>query len=171
MSGTILRGRAWVFGDNVDTDIITPADTISFGPGDAEAHRILIENAFRAVRPRFLEQVRPGDMLVAGRNFGLGSHCEPANRVLQLLGFSVVMAESSARLFFRNAVAIGRHTLQVPGVAALVREGDELEVDLADGPAQPDGGRGDHLRTLQPARGRDHRAGRDHRGPETTSGR
>lgn len=133
MSNQILRGRAWVFGDNVDTDIITPADTISFGLGDAEEHRILVENAFRAVRPRFFEQVRPGDMLVAGRNFGLGSHREPANRVLQLLGFSVVMAESIARLFFRNAVAIGQHTLQVPGVTSLVREGDELEVDLAGG--------------------------------------
>lgn len=130
MSARVFRGRAWVFGDNVDTDVITPADTTSFGLDDPEEHRILVENAFRAVRKNFHEQVMPGDILVAGRNFGLGSHREPANRALQLLGFSVVIAESIARLFFRNAVAIGQHTLQVPGVTQMVREGDELEVDL-----------------------------------------
>jgi len=133
LSNQVYRGRAWVFGDNVDTDVITPADTTSFGLDDAEEHRILVENAFRAVRERFHEQVRPGDILVAGRNFGLGSHREPANRALQMLGFSVVIAESIARLFFRNAVAVGQHTLQVPGITQLVREGDELEVDLAAG--------------------------------------
>jgi len=133
VSNQVYRGRAWVFGDNVDTDVITPADTTSFGLDDAEEHRILVENAFRAVRERFHTQVRPGDILVAGRNFGLGSHREPANRALQLLGFSVVIAESIARLFFRNAVALGQHTLQVPGITQMVREGDELEVDLAAG--------------------------------------
>jgi 3-isopropylmalate/(R)-2-methylmalate dehydratase small subunit len=132
-SNQIYRGRAWVFGDNIDTDVITPADTTSFGLGDEEEHQILKENAFRAVRERFYEQVRPGDILIAGKNFGLGSHREPANRALQMLGFSVVIAESVARLFFRNAVAIGQHTLQVPGITGLVREGDELEVDLALG--------------------------------------
>jgi 3-isopropylmalate/(R)-2-methylmalate dehydratase small subunit len=130
LSVHLYRGRAWVFGDNVDTDIITPADTTSFGLDDEDEHRILVENAFRAVRERFHTQVRPGDILVAGRNFGLGSHREPANRALQMLGFSVVIAESIARLFFRNAVAIGQHTLQVSGITKMVREGDELEVDL-----------------------------------------
>ena len=133
MSNQVYRGRAWVFGDNIDTDVITPADTTSFGLDDEEEHRILKENAFRAVREHFYTQVRPGDILVAGRNFGLGSHREPANRALQMLGFSVVIAESVARLFFRNAVALGQHVLQVPGITRLAREGDELEVDLAAG--------------------------------------
>jgi 3-isopropylmalate dehydratase small subunit len=133
LSNRIYRGRVWLFGDNIDTDVITPADTTSFGLDDPEEHRILVENAFRAVRERFHTQVQPGDILVAGRNFGLGSHREPANRALQMLGFSVVIAESIARLFFRNAVAIGQHTLQVPGITQLVREGDELEVDLSSG--------------------------------------
>jgi len=130
VSGPVFRGRAWVFGDNVDTDVITPADTTSFGLDDAAEHRILVENAFRAVRERFHTQVRPGDILVAGHNFGLGSHREPANRALKMLGFSVVVAESIARLVFRNSVAIGQHALQVPGITTMVREGDELEIDL-----------------------------------------
>ena len=125
-----LRGRVWKFGDNIDTDIITPGDTISFGLGDSAEIKMLVENAFRAVRPQFYKQVKQGDILVAGRNFGLGSHREPANTALANLGFSAVIAESVARLFFRNSMAIGFHCLQVPGISALVEEGDILEIDF-----------------------------------------
>lgn len=125
-----LRGRVWKFGDNIDTDIITPGDTISFGLGDSVEVKMLVENAFRAVRPQFYKQVKKGDILVAGRNFGLGSHREPANNALVNLGFSAVIADSIARLFFRNSMAIGFHTLQVPGISALVEEGDILEIDF-----------------------------------------
>lgn len=126
----VLRGKVWKFGDNIDTDIIAPADTISFGLGDADELRIVKENAFRAVRTKLFEQVRPGDILVAGRNFGLGSHREPANKALVSLGFSAVLAESVARLFFRNSVAIGFHTFQVAGIMDFVDEGETLEIDL-----------------------------------------
>ena len=126
----ILKGRVWKFGDNIDTDIIAPGDTISFGLGDAAEQRNVLENAFREVRPRFHELVQPGDILVAGRNFGLGSHREPANKALVSLGFSAVIAESVARLFFRNSVAIGFHAFQVPGITAFVDEGETLEVDM-----------------------------------------
>jgi 3-isopropylmalate/(R)-2-methylmalate dehydratase small subunit len=126
----IIRGRVWKFGDNIDTDIITPADTISFGLGDAAEQRNVMENAFRAVRPGFYKVVKPGDILVAGRNFGLGSHREPANKALASLGISAVIAESIARLFFRNAVAIGSHSFQVPGITKFVDEGEELEIDM-----------------------------------------
>lgn len=130
-SSTVFTGRVWKFGDNIDTDIIAPPDTISFGLGDAEEHRIVRENAFRAVRPGFFKQVKPGDILVAGRNFGLGSHREPANMALVTLGFAAVIAESIARLFFRNSVAIGFHALELPGITQMVEEGDELEIDMA----------------------------------------
>jgi len=130
MTTRILKGRVWKFGDNIDTDIIAPGDTISFGLGDAAEHRNVLENAFRDVRPRFYEQVRPGDILVAGRNFGLGSHREPANKVLVSLGFSAVIAESIARLFFRNSVAIGFHAFQVPGIVDFAEEGEVLEIDM-----------------------------------------
>ncbi|MFA5027527.1 MAG: 3-isopropylmalate dehydratase small subunit [Candidatus Methylomirabilota bacterium] len=126
----VFTGRVWKFGDNIDTDQITPADTTSFGLGDAEERRILRENAFRSLRPAFHTQVRPGDILVAGQNFGLGSHREPANTALVSLGFVAVIAESVARLFFRNSVAIGFHALEVPGITRMVEEGDELRVDM-----------------------------------------
>ena len=127
---TVFTGRVWKFEDNIDTDLITPADTTSFGLGDEEERRILRENAFRSIRPAFHTQVRPGDILVAGKNFGLGSHREPANTALVSLGFVAVIAESVARLFFRNSVAIGFHALQVPGITGMVEEGDELQVDM-----------------------------------------
>lgn len=124
-----IRGRAWVFGDNIDTDIIAPGELISFGLGDAAEENEIRKNAFRAVRPGLYKDVKVGDVLIAGRNFGLGSHREPANKALYSLGFRAVIAESMARLFFRNAVAIGFHVFQVPNIRELVREGDELEID------------------------------------------
>jgi 3-isopropylmalate/(R)-2-methylmalate dehydratase small subunit len=127
-----IKGRVWKFGDNIDTDIIAPADTISFGLGDEQELKLVKENAFRTVREKLFEKVQPGDILVAGKNFGLGSHREPANKALVSLGFSAVLADSVARLFFRNSVAIGFPTFQVPGITGLVEEGDELEIDLVN---------------------------------------
>lgn len=127
---SIIRGRAWVFGHNVDTDIIAPGDTISFGLGDAAEEDNVRRNAFRTVRPGLYKEIREGDILVAGRNFGLGSHREPANKALVSLGFRAVIAESIARLFFRNSVAIGFHVFQVPSILSFVTEGDELEIDI-----------------------------------------
>jgi 3-isopropylmalate/(R)-2-methylmalate dehydratase small subunit len=125
-----IDGRAFVFGDNIDTDIIAPGNTISFGLGDAVEEDDVKRHAFQAVRPGLHEQVREGDILVAGRNFGLGSHREPANKALYTLGFRAVVAESVARLFFRNAVAIGFYVFEVPGIQQLVNDGDELTIDL-----------------------------------------
>lgn len=125
-----IDGRAFVFGDNIDTDIIAPGNTISFGLGDALEEDDVKRHAFQAVRPDLYKEVREGDILVAGRNFGLGSHREPANKALQTLGFRAVIAESIARLFFRNAVAIGFHVFQVPGILQMVGDGDELTIDL-----------------------------------------
>ena len=127
---SVIRGRTFVFGDNIDTDIIAPGNTISFGLGDALEEEDVRKNAFKALRPGFHKEVKAGDILVAGRNFGLGSHREPANKALVSLGFRAVIAESVARLFFRNAVAIGFHVFQVPGITAFVAEGEELEIDI-----------------------------------------
>jgi len=125
-----IEGRAFVFGDNIDTDIIAPGNTISFGLGDAFEEDDVKRHAFQAVRPDLYKQVREGDILIAGRNFGLGSHREPANKALHTLGFRAVIAESVARLFFRNAVAIGFHVFQVPGILQMVEDGDEMTIDL-----------------------------------------
>jgi len=126
----IIVGRVWKFGDNVDTDIITPADTTSFGMADAQEWKMVAENSFRAVRREFHKSVRPGDILVAGRNFGLGSHREQANIVLRHLGFAAVVAESVARIYFRNSIATGMPIFAVPGIVRLVEEGDEMEIDM-----------------------------------------
>jgi 3-isopropylmalate dehydratase small subunit len=126
----LLVGRVWKFGDNVDTDIITPADTTSFGMSDAQEWKMVVENAFRTVRREFHKSVQPGDILVAGRNFGLGSHREQANIVLRHLGFAAVVAESVARIYFRNSIATGMPIFAVRGITGLVEEGDELEIDM-----------------------------------------
>ena len=126
----IIVGRVWKFGDNIDTDIITPADTTSFGLADAEEWKLVAENSFRAVRREFYKSVKPGDILVAGRNFGLGSHREQANTVLRHLGFAAVVAESVARLYFRNSIATGMPIFPLPGIVSLVEEGDELEINM-----------------------------------------
>ena len=126
-----IRGRAWVFGDNIDTDIIAPGELISFGLGDAAEEDVIRKNAFRAVRPGLYKEVKVGDVLIAGRNFGLGSHREPANKALYTLGFRAVVAESMARLFFRNAVAIGIAAIVVAAAskseARRARTSNEIE--------------------------------------------
>jgi 3-isopropylmalate/(R)-2-methylmalate dehydratase small subunit len=126
-----IEGRAFVFGNNIDTDIIAPGNTISFGLGDAHEEDDVKRHAFQAVRKDLYKSVKVGDILVAGRNFGLGSHREPANKALVTLGFRAVIAESIARLFFRNSVAIGFHVFQVPGILDMVSDGDELVIDLS----------------------------------------
>jgi 3-isopropylmalate/(R)-2-methylmalate dehydratase small subunit len=130
MRNSIIRGRSFMFGDNIDTDIIAPGDTSSFGLGDSSEIGDVKRNEFAALRPDFYTMVRPGDILVAGRNFGLGSHREPANRALVTPGFQAVIAESIARLFFRNAVAIGFYVFEVPGILGFVSEGEQLGIDL-----------------------------------------
>lgn len=128
-----LVGRAILVGDNVDTDVIAPAEYLLAAEASAEGMETLKRHAFQAVFPDFHEAVRPGDILVAGKNFGLGSHREGANLVLKALGIQAVVAESIARIFFRNAIAIGMPAVALPGVTEAVVPGDELELDLAAG--------------------------------------
>ena len=126
----IIQGRAWKFGDKIDTDIITPVDTTTFGLADPEEVRMVVHNAFRPIKPDFHKMVKKGDILVAGRNFGFGSHREQANTVLAHLGFSALVAESIARIYFRNSIAIGFVAFEVPGITKIVQEGDELQIDM-----------------------------------------
>jgi 3-isopropylmalate/(R)-2-methylmalate dehydratase small subunit len=120
-----LKGRAWVFGDNVDTDQIIPAE-----------HLVTMENAelarhaFSKVRPEFAGKVSEGDIIVAKRNFGCGSSREHAPRALMGAGVSCVVAESFARIFFRNSINIGFPVIEC-GIEA--DDGDEISVDLGKG--------------------------------------
>lgn len=119
--------RAWKFTDNVNTDEIIPGRyNITIVPSE------LAENVFCEVRPDFAPGVRPGDVLVAGKNFGCGSSREHAPIAIKGTGVQCIVAESYARIFFRNAVNIGLPILICPDADA-VDDGAELEVDLASG--------------------------------------
>lgn len=120
-----IRGKAWVFGDNVDTDQIIPAEyLVTMDRAELATH------AFAKARPDFAGSVAAGDIIVAGRNFGCGSSREHAPRALQGAGVSCVVAKSFARIFFRNAINIG---LPVVEADTVVSEGDEVRVDLESG--------------------------------------
>lgn len=122
---TSLKGHAWVFGDNVDTDQIIPAEYLV-----TMDKRELAGHAFEKARPEFAKNVKTGDIVVAGRNFGCGSSREHAPRALIGAGVSCVVAESFARIFFRNAINIG-----LPVIEAKIdaKNGDLIVVDLSKG--------------------------------------
>jgi 3-isopropylmalate/(R)-2-methylmalate dehydratase small subunit len=119
------RGRVWKFGDDVDTDRLAPYDTMPL-PWPERRPSVLRE------RPELAADCQPGDILVAGRNFGCGSSREPAVDNLGLLGLSCVLATSFARIYFRNAVATGFPNLVCPGIADACDDGDVLEVRIRD---------------------------------------
>lgn len=119
--------RAWKFKDNVNTDEIIPGRyNITIVPSE------LAENVFCELRPDFAPGVRPGDVVVAGKNFGCGSSREHAPIAIKGTGAKCIIAESYARIFFRNAVNIGLPILTCPDAAA-IDDGAELDVDLSSG--------------------------------------
>ena len=122
-----LSGRAWVFGDNVDTDQIISGKYLTLRDPDEMAKHV-----FEAARPEFPSGVRKGDVIVAGKNFGSGSSREEAPVVIKRVGISIVIARSFARLFFRNAINIGLPVLECKNYARIV-EGDIVEADLEAG--------------------------------------
>ncbi|MCS7173619.1 MAG: hypothetical protein N0A24_09665 [Armatimonadetes bacterium] len=122
----LLRGRVWKFGHDISTDLLAPG-AYAVAPLEERKHHVL-----EAVRPEFAREVRPGDVVVAGRNFGCGSSRETAPEGLLALGVACVLAESFARIFFRNAVPLGLPVLPCPGVWELFEDGDEAEVVVAD---------------------------------------
>jgi 3-isopropylmalate/(R)-2-methylmalate dehydratase small subunit len=127
VAGAILRGRAWIFGDDISTDHIAPGRLFHLRTDLPELAKHVMEDA----DPRFAAAVSPGDFIVAGRNFGLGSSREHAPRIIRLAGVGAVLAQSFARIFFRNAINVGLPVLTCDTSA--IAAGDELEVDLASG--------------------------------------
>jgi 3-isopropylmalate/(R)-2-methylmalate dehydratase small subunit len=123
----VLRGRVWRFGDDVNTDAIIPARYLNTSdPQELAAH--CMEDA----DPTFAKRVKAGDLIVAGRNFGCGSSREHAPVAIKAAGVSAVVAESFARIFFRNAINVGLPILECPG-ASQVPNGAAGELDLAAG--------------------------------------
>jgi len=124
-----LRGRAWKFGDSVDTNQLSAAGFQSSG----HARENLKANCLSVLRPEFPHEVAPGDLLVAGSNFGCGSSRQSAVQALQACGIAAVIAESVARIHMRNSIALALPTFVVPGIASIVADGDQMEIDYAAG--------------------------------------
>jgi 3-isopropylmalate dehydratase small subunit len=121
-----IRGKVIKFGDNIDTDVIIAAHRLTLG-SDYEK---LVKYTFENLDPQFLEKVKNGQtIIVAGRNFGSGSSREQAPYVLKYSGIKAVLAESLARIFFRNSVNIGLPVFIVPGVSEFANNLDELVVN------------------------------------------
>jgi 3-isopropylmalate/(R)-2-methylmalate dehydratase small subunit len=123
----VLRGRAFKFGDGVSTDHIISGRYAHKRSNLAELARHVLEDA----DPAFASRVKPGDFVVGGANFGLGSSREHAPLVIKMAGVSAVLAKSVARIFFRNAINLGLPVLICD--TDKINDGDELEVDLAAG--------------------------------------
>jgi 3-isopropylmalate/(R)-2-methylmalate dehydratase small subunit len=121
-----MRGRVWCFGHDVNTDLIQPIHAL-LKPVDEQPRYV-----FSANRPGWVDEVAPGDIIVAGRNFGTGSS-RPAARVLVDLGLGGLIAESINGLFFRNCVNYALPAIECPGALEAFEEGDEAEIDLEAG--------------------------------------
>jgi 3-isopropylmalate/(R)-2-methylmalate dehydratase small subunit len=126
MSAHLPGGRAFVFGDNIDTDVLAPGHLMKLSPRDLASH------CLEAVDPAFASTVQAGDFVVAGSNFGLGSSREQAAISLKLLGVSAIIAPSFARIFYRNALNLGLPALFCEQ-ASTIHAGDQLRVDATQG--------------------------------------
>jgi 3-isopropylmalate/(R)-2-methylmalate dehydratase small subunit len=123
----VLRGKAHRFGDGVSTDHIIPGRYAYLRSNLPELAKHVLEDA----DPAFASQVKPGDFVVGGNNFGLGSSREHAPLVIKMAGVSAILAKSVARIFFRNAINLGLPVLICN--TDKIDDGDELEIDLAEG--------------------------------------
>jgi len=123
-----IRGKTWKLGDDVDTDAIIPARCLNTWDPDE-----LAEHCLEAIDPEFINKVQPGDLIVAGKNFGCGSSREHAPIAIKAAKVAAVIADSFARIFYRNAFNVGLPILESPEAAAGIEAGDEVEVDLDKG--------------------------------------
>jgi len=122
------NGKVYKFGDNVDTDVIIPARYLnSSDPAE------LAQHCMEDIDRDFVKKVQTGDIIVADKNFGCGSSREHAPIAIKAAGVSCVIAETFARIFYRNAINIGLPILECPEAAAGIQDGDEVEVDFDSG--------------------------------------
>jgi len=123
-----IKGNVWRFGDDVDTDAVIPARYLN-----TTDPQELARHCMEAADAAFAQQVKPGDIIVAGKNFGCGSSREHAPLAIKAAGVSCVIAAGFARIFYRNAFNIGLSILESREAAEACRQGDELEVDPGAG--------------------------------------
>ena len=123
-----FEGRVWKFGDHIDTDVIIPARFLNVSDKDE-----LAKNCFADLRPDFVKEIRTGDIILAGSNFGCGSSREHAPLAIKAAGVGVVIAKSFARIFYRSAFNIGLPILESEEAFSAFSDGDRLSVDLDSG--------------------------------------
>ncbi|AWR87557.1 homoaconitate hydratase [Meiothermus taiwanensis] len=121
--------RVWKFGDAINTDDILPGKYAPFMVGEDKFHTY----AFAHLRPDFASNYQPGDILVCGKNTGLGSSREYAPEALRKLGLQAIIAKSYARIFYRNLVNLGIMPFEAPEVVEVLQDGDEVELDFERG--------------------------------------
>jgi 3-isopropylmalate/(R)-2-methylmalate dehydratase small subunit len=124
----MVKGRVWKFGDDVDTDVIIPAKYLR-----SVDQTVWPKHVLEGLDPSFSSRVKPGDIIVAGKNFGCGSSREQAALAIKWAGVAAVIAESFARIFFRNAINNGLPLIECKGISKAVEEGEVIEVDLDRG--------------------------------------
>ena len=121
-------GKVFKFGDNVDTDVIIPARYLN-----SSDPKELAQHCMEDIDADFVKKVSPGDLIVATKNFGCGSSREHAPLAIKAAGVSCVIAETFARIFYRNAINIGLPIIECPEAAKDIADGDEVEVDFDSG--------------------------------------
>lgn len=131
-----FSGRVWKYGDNINTDVLFPGKYTyqKMEPAEMAGH------ALEDLDPNFAAAVNPGDIIVAGRNFGMGSSREQAASALKYAGITVIIAESFARIYFRNAINQGIPAIKCPEAVAVIKNGQTISVDLAKGQITTFGG-------------------------------
>lgn len=123
-----VKGRVFKYGNDVDTDVIIPARYLN-----TTSESELASHCMEDIDPRFVKSVKAGDIIVAGDNFGCGSSREHAPIAIKASGVSLVIANSFARIFYRNSINIGLPILECPEAVDGISAGDEVEVDLSEG--------------------------------------
>lgn len=124
----IANGTVHKYGDNVDTDVIIPARYLN-----TASHEELAKHCMEDIDAEFVSKVKPGDIIVANKNFGCGSSREHAPIAIKASGISCVIASTFARIFYRNSINIGLPILECPEAAKEIRDGDEVEVNFDSG--------------------------------------
>lgn len=120
-----IKGKIWIFGDDIDTDVIIPGKYLR-----TTDMRVFADHAMEGIDPEFSKKVKPGDIVIGGNNFGCGSSREQAALALKYAGVACVVAKSFGRIFFRNAINVGLPLMEAD---VQCHEGDEIEVDLENG--------------------------------------
>ena len=124
----VLEGKVWRYGDNIDTDVIIPARYLNtFDPKELAKHCMV------DIDPTFAENVKAGDIMVGGKNFGCGSSREHAPVAIKASGVPVVIASSFARIFYRNGINVGLPLLEIGDDVEKIHAGDTLRIDISTG--------------------------------------